>query len=65
MKTIAYAHSSIQTTSFMRLKPLIVYNTVYNTCCLDHWNEENERKNITSNLIVDHFSLTFVNLLLA
>ena len=37
-------------------------NSVYDTYCLGHWNEENERRNKTSNLIVDHFSLTIVTL---
>ena len=32
---------------------------------LGHWNKENERKNENKDLVVDHFSLTFVNLLLA
>ena len=39
--------------------------SVYDTHCLGYWNKENERKNENIQFIVDHFSLTFVNLLLA
>ena len=37
---------------------------VYDTYYLRHWNEENERTK-TSNLTVEYFSSTFVNLSLA
>ena len=36
----------------------------YDTYCLGHWNEENERTE-TSNWMADHFSLIFINLSLA
>ena len=39
--------------------------SVYDTYCLGHWNEENTGNKKTSDWIVDHFSLIFVNLLLA
>ena len=40
-----------------------VITSVYDTFCLGHWNEESWSSWL--NWIVDHFSLTFVNLLLA
>ena len=39
--------------------------SVYDTHCLGYWNKENERKNENIQFIVDDFSLTCVNLLLA
>ena len=60
MHVIACTHASTCTTSLMCVKKTCT--SVYHTC-LGHWNEENERIK-TSNRIVDHFSLTFVKLLL-
>ena len=56
MCVTARAHASTHGTSLMRVK-----NSMHNLCL---WNEENERTE-KSNLIVDHFSLTFLNLSLA
>ena len=56
MCATARAHASTHGTSLMRVK-----NSMHNLCL---WNEENERTE-KSNLIVDHFSLTFLNLSLA
>ena len=52
----AHAHASTHATSLMRVK-----NSMHHLCL---WNEENERTE-KSNLIVDHFSLTFLNSSLA
>ena len=64
MRVITNAHTSTHTTSLMHKRyhlPLLFVTLN----CLGHWNEETERTNNKSNLIVDHFSLTFVNSLLA
>ena len=65
MHAIAGPHGSTPSTSFMCVKAAHP-NSVYNTYCLGHYNEENERKiKNTKSLNSYHFSLTFVNLLLA
>ena len=38
---------------------------VFDTYCLGHWKEKMKERIKTSNLIADHFFLTFVNLSLA
>ena len=54
MHAIVPAHTRTRTTTLF-----------YDTYSVGHWNEEIKEKIRTSNLRVDHFSLTFVNLLLA
>ena len=40
-----HAHTpSTRTTSLMRVK-IACTTFVYDTCCVGHWNKENERKN--------------------
>ena len=62
MRTIARAHTSTHATSLMSVK-IARATYVYDTHCLGQCNEKNERKQ--KHQIVDHFSLTFVNLALA
>ena len=52
------------TTSLIHVKNSIT-TSIYDAYYLGHWNEENERRAKTSNLIVDCFLLTFINLLWA
>ena len=44
MHTIGRAHASTRATSLMRAE-ISRATSVYDTYCLGHWNEENERKN--------------------
>ena len=60
-RTHASTHASTRATSLKRVIKIAHTTSVYGTYCLGHWNEENKRKSKTSNLIVDHFSLTFFN----
>ena len=60
MRVTARAPTSIRATNLMRVK-IARAISIYNTYCLGHWNEENERTK-TLNSIVYHFTLTFVSL---
>ena len=62
MRAIARAHTSTRTNSLMSVK-IARATYVYDTHCLGQCNEKNERKQ--KHQIVDHSSLTFVNLALA
>ena len=64
MHAIAHELTSTRATSLMRVK-IACTTSAYETFCVVHWHEENKRKNKTSSLIVDCFSLTIVNLPLA
>ena len=59
MRAIACAHTSTRTISLMHVK--IACTTVYGTYCDMKLKKMTERPK-TSNQIVDHFSLTFINL---
>ena len=48
MCVIAHVHTSTPTTTIAHV--ISVYDNYY----LGHWNEENERKKKTSNLMFDH-----------
>ena len=62
MRVTARAPTSIRATNLMRVKIAIARAiSIYNTYCLGHWNEENERTK-TLNSIVYHFTLPFVSL---
>ena len=58
MHAIRHTHARTLATSLIHVK---IARATY---CTGHWDKENERTK-TSNLIVDHFSLIFVNLSLA
>ena len=59
MCVIACAPTSTRATSLMPVK-MARTTSANDTFCLGHWNEENKRTK-TSNSIVYHFTLTFVN----
>ena len=66
MHAVAHAQANTCATSLMRVKNRKhhLFLTLVFDNCLGHWNEENERTK-TSDLIVDHFSLTFAKHFLA
>ena len=59
-----HTHTSTHATSLMHVKSSMCHFCLWRLCC-GTLEQRNQRRAKTLNLIVDHFSLTFVNLSLA